>query len=268
MDEQNNMNHEMNENQNNQNSENHQNTEQQPYPHYNFSQPEYGPYQRNNGGYPPYQPIPRVKKEHPMLKNLGLFAAKALIASVIGAIVFGTTAVGVIRGTKIDASLSTIASELQNSDRDYPDFGDNFRNFGGQDNDDRSGDRDEGKRSSNGSDEQTPQAPSDGPKLGVSVTTVTDAMVEQGYPAGVMIAQITEGSDAANAGLKEGDIITAFDGTVVKSNSELAQLVENSKIGKSVKVVYKRLENGAYAAKETTVTFTENADSQSGAEAN
>ncbi len=238
--------------------------ERQSYQEYNFKTPEYD--RGQNWGYPPYTQPPKVKKEHPVLKELGIFTAKVLIASVIGAVALGGTLTAVSRLTGYSKAIEQMEERQSRADS-FPDFRGEIPGFGGNDDSDEEPDEDDrAGRGRNSSDEDQAEAEdqgeTDGPKLGVTVTTVTDDMIEQGYPAGVMIAQITKGGDADQAGLKEGDIITAFDGSVVKSNAELAQLVQSSKAGKSVKVVYKRLQDGAYKAMETTVTFSEKSASE------
>ncbi len=229
------------------------------YQEYNFKTPEsQGGYQ-SNWNTPPYSNAAREKKEHPVLKEIGIFAAKAAIAAVLGALALGTTLTAVTKITGIDQAIERISEESNTSGDNFQGFNGNLPDFGNGSNDGgRSGEENSGENGSEeGQTDESNAEENNGPKLGVSVTTITEDMIEEGYPAGVMIAQVTEGSDAETAGLQEGDIITAFDGTVVDSNAELASLVQSSKFGKSCKVVYKRLVDGEYKAMETTVTFTE-----------
>ncbi len=58
-------------------------------------------------------------------------------------------------------------------------------------------------------------------------------------------------------------MITAFNGTVVKSADELVEQVQNVKPGDTVKVNYKRMENGTFKAYDADVTFSEQSDSSS-----
>lgn len=55
--------------------------------------------------------------------------------------------------------------------------------------------------------------------LGLEISTYYDATTLQrmGYPAGVVIYNVTEGSPAADAGLQRGDIITKLNGSAVTS---------------------------------------------------
>ncbi len=232
---------------------NHNEEHQNSYTEYNFKNPEHGQNDMNQL----YQPAP--KKEHPVLKNIGVFAVKAVIASVIGGLALGTTLVSVNKITGFDQVIEQLSKEDEEdafSGFQFPGFGN-----GSSGESPSGGSGDQGNGQSGSDNQQAGNTETSGPKLGISVTTVTDDMIEQGYPAGVLIAAVTEGGDADSAGLKEGDIITAFDGTVVNSNAELVQLVQSSDIGKSAKVVYKRLENGEYKAMETTVTFTDGSES-------
>lgn len=193
------------------------------------------------------------KKEHPVLKSLGLLAAKTAIISVIASLAVGTTAVVVSNATGLTAkwnaeakaaseSSSGSSSDSGNSSGlpfDIPGYG-----SGGS-----------GSSGSGAAEENN------GPKLGVTVKTVDDEMKAEGYPAGVLIVEVTKGSDAEAAGLVAGDVITSFDGTVVTSTQALASLVAKQKYGDTVKIVYKRLEGGNYKAYSTEATFTKAWDS-------
>ena len=55
--------------------------------------------------------------------------------------------------------------------------------------------------------------------LGVEISTYYDSTTLQrmGYPAGVVIYRVTEGSPAYDAGLQRGDIVTQFNGVPVTS---------------------------------------------------
>lgn len=90
-----------------------------------------------------------------------------------------------------------------------------------------------------------------------------DRLAKAGYPEGVLIAEVTKGGAADKAGLKTGDVITAFNGTVVKSADELVEQVQNVKAGDTVKVNYKRMENGTFKAYDADVTFSDKTGSSS-----
>ena len=55
------------------------------------------------------------------------------------------------------------------------------------------------------------------PYIGVSVEDVSSEMTSYGLPAGAVVRSVTDGAPAAQAGLQANDIITAVDGTDVKS---------------------------------------------------
>jgi S1-C subfamily serine protease len=74
--------------------------------------------------------------------------------------------------------------------------------------------------------------------LGVTVRTVVDT--QSGQPAGVGVVSVTKDSAAAKAGLQAGDIITNVNGTDTPTQSDLAEVLANLKVGQSVKVDYTR----------------------------
>ena len=57
--------------------------------------------------------------------------------------------------------------------------------------------------------------------LGIKGGDVSSEMVAYGFPQGVYVSSVSAGSGAANAGLQEGDIITAVDSTKISSMTEL-----------------------------------------------
>jgi membrane-associated protease RseP (regulator of RpoE activity) len=83
--------------------------------------------------------------------------------------------------------------------------------------------------------------------LGVGVDTGTN---------GVTITTVGDGSPAANAGLKQGDVITAIDNTTVTTPTALRSAIQSHKPGDSVTVHYTR--NGT----ATTVKVTLGSQSQ------
>ncbi|MGO9097668.1 MAG: Do family serine endopeptidase [Bryobacteraceae bacterium] len=61
-----------------------------------------------------------------------------------------------------------------------------------------------------------------------------------GGASGVFVSQVTPGKPADKAGIKEGDIITAFNGKPVKDGDELVGLVSQTPVGESVPVTVLR----------------------------
>ncbi len=73
--------------------------------------------------------------------------------------------------------------------------------------------------------------------LGVRVEDVDDARAEElglAGPRGALVAGVEEESPAAEAGLREGDVIVSFDGEAVRSVGELVRLVRETPAGRSV----------------------------------
>jgi serine protease Do len=58
----------------------------------------------------------------------------------------------------------------------------------------------------------------------------------QGDARGAKVRSVEEGSPAEKAGLKQGDVIVAFDGEAVRSASQLARLVRETPPGRSVPI--------------------------------
>jgi len=79
--------------------------------------------------------------------------------------------------------------------------------------------------------------------LGVRIQTVTDSIADSlgmEKPIGALVAAVTEGSPAADAGIEVGDVVLSFDGSEVASMRSLPRLVARTKIGKPVDVVVLR----------------------------
>ncbi|MBX6313581.1 MAG: trypsin-like peptidase domain-containing protein [Isosphaeraceae bacterium] len=89
--------------------------------------------------------------------------------------------------------------------------------------------------------------------IGVMVEPLTRSLARQigvdPKTQGVLVMEVTKGSPAEKAGLKQGDIITHFDGNPVSTRKSLQYLVQTSDIGKSYELRY--LRNG----KEHIVTL-------------
>lgn len=88
---------------------------------------------------------------------------------------------------------------------------------------------------------------SDTAYLGISGVDVTQNVSDTyQMPQGVYIAQIVEGSSAADAGLMQGDIITRFDGRNIKSMAEMQELMKYLPAGTTVEVTVQRAQNGEF----------------------
>lgn len=87
------------------------------------------------------------------------------------------------------------------------------------------------------------------PYLGVMLDTrySADILQQMGYPAGAVVQSVTEGSPAAAAGIKAGDIITKINGTSISSYDILKSELNKYNVGDVVTVEVYRL--------STTVTL-------------
>jgi serine protease Do len=87
-------------------------------------------------------------------------------------------------------------------------------------------------------------------RIGVSVTSITPEAVDAlnlKERKGALVAQVSKGGPAANAGIEPGDVIMQFNGKTVSKNDDLPQLVASTAPGATVPV--KLLRDG----KERTV---------------
>lgn len=96
-----------------------------------------------------------------------------------------------------------------------------------------------------GQDRVTVQTPAiqvlmGGARLGVTVRDVTASDAKSGQPAGVVIDQVTEGTAAAEAGLRSGDVVTEYDGERVRSVRQFTRLVQESVPGRAVTMTIMR----------------------------
>ncbi|MDQ1516019.1 MAG: serine protease Do [Actinomycetota bacterium] len=81
------------------------------------------------------------------------------------------------------------------------------------------------------------------PFLGVKMFTVTPSIAEQlGIKAqsGALVADVTAGSGAEVAGVRNGDVITSVDGKEVKAAEDVTSVVGAHKPGDQIKVTYRR----------------------------
>ncbi|MBO4878531.1 MAG: trypsin-like peptidase domain-containing protein [Ruminococcus sp.] len=79
------------------------------------------------------------------------------------------------------------------------------------------------------------------PQLGISCRPVTEDIAEMyNMPVGVYVIEANEGGAAEKAGLKKGDIITAIDGTTVKTPDELTNEKNKHNPGDVVEITFVR----------------------------
>jgi len=101
---------------------------------------------------------------------------------------------------------------------------------------------------------EAPQRPrASGVFLGVSTQSAT------GDQQGAQVENVASGSPAAGAGLQQGDVITAVDGTAVSSPADLARLVRGHQPGDQVTIAYSRSGNATEAQVQLADRSSENA---------
>ena len=92
--------------------------------------------------------------------------------------------------------------------------------------------------------------------LGIAAIDITSQMSSYyGYPQGIQIRTVEEGSAADKAGLGKYDIIVSFDDQSITSMSSLQSLLTYYKTGETVAVEYYHLEGNQYVLKSVDVTL-------------
>ena len=92
--------------------------------------------------------------------------------------------------------------------------------------------------------------------LGISGVNVTEDVSQMyGMPKGIYVAQVYEGTAAANAGLVKGDIITKFDGSTVSSMEDLQKMMQYYAAGTQVDITIQQGSPSGYQEKTVTVTL-------------
>ena len=91
--------------------------------------------------------------------------------------------------------------------------------------------------------------------IGINIADVSaDVSQNYGIPTGVCIMSVVDGSPAADAGFKKGDVITTFDGRSISNAKGLKETLTYYAAGETVDVTVQRADNGEY--KEVTLTLT------------
>ena len=98
--------------------------------------------------------------------------------------------------------------------------------------------------------------------LGIKGGDVSSDMVAYGFPQGVYVSSVSAGSGAANAGLQEGDIITAIDSTKISSMTELQSALKGYKAGDKVTLTVARQSGRQYEESKVEVTLSSAKDIQ------
>ena len=90
--------------------------------------------------------------------------------------------------------------------------------------------------------------------LGVRIQTVNEELAEAlglEKPGGALVAEVTPGGPAAEAGIQAGDVILNFDGNDVTEMRELPRMVADTEVGKTVRITVFR--EGKTQTLKTTV---------------
>ena len=98
--------------------------------------------------------------------------------------------------------------------------------------------------------------------LGIKGGDVSSEMVAYGFPQGVYVSSVSAGSGAANAGLQEGDIITAVDSTKIAAMTELQSALKSDKAGDKVTLTVARQSGRQYEESKVEVTLSSAKDIQ------
>ena len=98
--------------------------------------------------------------------------------------------------------------------------------------------------------------------LGIKGGDVSSEMVAYGFPQGVYVSSVSAGSGAANAGLQEGDIITAIDSTKISSMTELQSALKSYQAGDKVTLTVARQSGRQYEESKVEVTLSSAKDIQ------
>ena len=92
--------------------------------------------------------------------------------------------------------------------------------------------------------------------MGISGEGVSSEVTQlYSVPAGVYVSQVAEGSPAEEAGLRKGDIITAFDDVAVTSMEGLRDRLQYYRGGETVEMTIQTAESGAYTEKTISITL-------------
>lgn len=92
--------------------------------------------------------------------------------------------------------------------------------------------------------------------LGITGKTINDTISQAyGFPVGVMVYRLSENGAAAEAGIKQGDIITKINGTKVTTIEQVQNKVNNTKAGTEITVTVSRSQDGEYKEQDIKVTL-------------
>lgn len=93
--------------------------------------------------------------------------------------------------------------------------------------------------------------------MGITMQSITSDIADAyGFPKGVFIREVEEGSPAEKAGMKKGDIIVKFDGQKISSNTDVQEAISYFRAGDTAEIIVKRsVGNGEYENVTIQMTF-------------
>ena len=98
--------------------------------------------------------------------------------------------------------------------------------------------------------------------LGIAVSDVDSQISElYGVPQGARVETVST-KNAEKSGIKEGDIITKFEGKTINNRNELTNYLKYYKKGETVILTVQRMENNSYKEKEIKITLSSSSDMQ------
>ena len=105
--------------------------------------------------------------------------------------------------------------------------------------------------------------------IGISGVSVPSEIHEvYGIPLGVLVHDVYEGGGAADAGIKSGDVIIAFDGEEITSMDDLQSRLEYYAKGTTVSITVMRQSDSGYTEVTLDVTLGEAASTSSSTDSN
>lgn len=92
--------------------------------------------------------------------------------------------------------------------------------------------------------------------MGVELQTISkDIAKAYGWPQGVSIRKVTEGSAAEAAGILKGDIVVKFDGQRIYLATDLQDILQYYAAGETVEITVMRLIDGEYESLDLEITL-------------
>lgn len=92
--------------------------------------------------------------------------------------------------------------------------------------------------------------------MGVELQAISkDIAKAYGWPQGVSVREVTEGSAAEAAGILKGDIVVKFDGQRIYLATDLQDMLQYYRVGETVQITVMRLIDGEYESISLEITL-------------